>query len=40
MDADRVPVLAGGRVVEQGPPAALPADPAGEPRDLVRRQMT
>ncbi|PRH76530.1 NHLP bacteriocin export ABC transporter permease/ATPase subunit [Streptomyces solincola] len=40
MDADRVLVLSGGRVVEQGPPAALLADPAGELHDLVRRQMT
>ncbi|MGW2054444.1 ATP-binding cassette domain-containing protein, partial [Streptomyces sp. NPDC001840] len=40
MDADRVIVMADGRVVEQGPPAALLADPAGRLYELVRRQMT
>ncbi|MFF3749116.1 hypothetical protein ACFYYH_01435 [Streptomyces sp. NPDC002018] len=40
MDADRVIVMSEGRVVEQGPPAALLADPAGRLYELVRRQMT
>ncbi|GGU23388.1 NHLP bacteriocin export ABC transporter permease/ATPase subunit [Streptomyces lavendofoliae] len=39
MDADRVIVMSAGRVVEQGPPAALLADPDGHLYDLVRRQM-
>ncbi|MFC8919663.1 NHLP bacteriocin export ABC transporter permease/ATPase subunit [Streptomyces sp. NPDC057116] len=39
MDADRVIVMEAGRVVEQGPPAALLADPNGHLYDLVRRQM-
>ncbi|WP_326812908.1 NHLP bacteriocin export ABC transporter permease/ATPase subunit [Streptomyces scopuliridis] len=40
MDADRVLVMADGRVVEQGPPAALLADPNGRLHELVRRQLT
>ncbi|WP_046500498.1 NHLP bacteriocin export ABC transporter permease/ATPase subunit [Streptomyces odonnellii] len=40
MDADRVIVMSDGRVVEQGPPATLLADPAGRLYELVRRQMT
>ncbi|MFH8570104.1 NHLP bacteriocin export ABC transporter permease/ATPase subunit [Streptomyces sp. NPDC017993] len=40
MDADRVIVMSDGRVVEQGPPAALLADPTGHLHELVRRQMT
>lgn len=39
MDADRVIVMADGRVVEQGAPADLLADPAGRLHELVRRQM-
>ncbi|GAA3724624.1 NHLP bacteriocin export ABC transporter permease/ATPase subunit [Streptomyces tremellae] len=39
LDADRVVVMDGGRVVEQGPPAALLADPAGRLTGLVRRQV-
>ncbi|MEV6399709.1 NHLP bacteriocin export ABC transporter permease/ATPase subunit [Streptomyces sp. NPDC051907] len=39
MDADRVIVMADGRVVETGTPAALLADPAGRLHELVRRQM-
>ncbi|MFJ4918875.1 NHLP bacteriocin export ABC transporter permease/ATPase subunit [Streptomyces sp. NPDC088725] len=39
MDADRVIVMAAGRVVEQGRPADLLADPAGRLHELVRRQM-
>lgn len=39
MDADRVIVMSDGRVVQQGPPAALLADTAGLFHDLVRRQL-
>ncbi|WP_369213344.1 NHLP bacteriocin export ABC transporter permease/ATPase subunit [Streptomyces flavofungini] len=39
MDADRVVVMAEGRVVEQGPPARLLADEGGRLHELVRRQM-
>lgn len=39
LDADRVLVMDGGRIVEQGPPGALLADPGGRLRELVRRQM-
>ncbi|MFD7559842.1 ATP-binding cassette domain-containing protein, partial [Streptomyces sp. NPDC059835] len=38
-DADRVIVMSAGRIVQQGPPAALLADPTGPFRDLVRRQL-
>ncbi|MGW3013124.1 NHLP bacteriocin export ABC transporter permease/ATPase subunit [Streptomyces sp. NPDC001219] len=40
MDADRVIVMAEGRVVEQGAPAELLADTGGRLHDLVRRQLT
>ncbi|MEU6331030.1 NHLP bacteriocin export ABC transporter permease/ATPase subunit [Streptomyces sp. NPDC047049] len=40
MDADRVIVMADGRVVEQGAPAELLADTGGALHDLVRRQLT
>ncbi|GAO07764.1 NHLP bacteriocin export ABC transporter permease/ATPase subunit [Streptomyces lydicamycinicus] len=40
MDADRVIVMAEGRIVEQGPPAELLADTGGRLHDLVRRQLT
>ncbi|MFJ1915514.1 NHLP bacteriocin export ABC transporter permease/ATPase subunit [Streptomyces sp. NPDC088147] len=40
MDADRVFVMADGRVVEQGPPADLLADTNGRLHELVRRQLT
>ncbi|MFF3325164.1 NHLP bacteriocin export ABC transporter permease/ATPase subunit [Streptomyces sp. NPDC002889] len=39
MDADRVIVMAEGRIVEQGRPAELLADPGGRLHALVRRQM-
>ncbi|MER7461476.1 NHLP bacteriocin export ABC transporter permease/ATPase subunit [Streptomyces sp. NPDC097981] len=39
MDADRVIVMADGRVVQQGPPAELLADTAGLFHELVRRQV-
>ncbi|MBM7173105.1 NHLP bacteriocin export ABC transporter permease/ATPase subunit [Streptomyces sp. G44] len=39
MDADRVLVMAEGRIVEQGPPAHLLAVPDGRLRELVRRQL-
>ncbi|MFD7257924.1 NHLP bacteriocin export ABC transporter permease/ATPase subunit [Streptomyces sp. NPDC059874] len=38
-DADRVIVMSDGRIVQQGPPAALLADTAGLFHDLVRRQL-
>lgn len=40
MDAHRVVVLSEGRVVQQGPPAALLADTAGLFHELVRRQLS
>ncbi|WP_028812108.1 NHLP bacteriocin export ABC transporter permease/ATPase subunit [Streptomyces flavidovirens] len=39
MDADRVIVMAEGRIVEQGPPAQLLADTGGRLHELVRRQL-
>ncbi|MGW0311442.1 NHLP bacteriocin export ABC transporter permease/ATPase subunit [Streptomyces flavidovirens] len=39
MDADRVIVMADGRIVEQGPPAQLLADTGGRLHELVRRQL-
>ncbi|MEV6265103.1 NHLP bacteriocin export ABC transporter permease/ATPase subunit [Streptomyces sp. NPDC051784] len=39
MDADRVIVMADGRVVQEGPPAELLADTGGRLHELVRRQM-
>ncbi|MFI5668418.1 NHLP bacteriocin export ABC transporter permease/ATPase subunit [Streptomyces sp. NPDC051704] len=39
MDADRVIVMADGRIAQQGAPADLLADPAGPFRELVRRQV-
>ncbi|MFG2876414.1 NHLP bacteriocin export ABC transporter permease/ATPase subunit [Streptomyces sp. NPDC048337] len=39
MDADRVLVMSDGRIVQQGPPAELLADPTGLFHDLVRRQL-
>ncbi|MET4923944.1 NHLP bacteriocin export ABC transporter permease/ATPase subunit [Streptomyces sp. PSRA5] len=40
LDADRVLVMDAGRIVEQGPPAALLADTGGRLHELVRRQLT
>ncbi|MFJ8884970.1 NHLP bacteriocin export ABC transporter permease/ATPase subunit [Streptomyces sp. NPDC102402] len=40
MDADRVVVMADGRVVQEGPPAELLADTGGRLHELVRRQMS
>ncbi|WP_405769646.1 NHLP bacteriocin export ABC transporter permease/ATPase subunit [Actinacidiphila glaucinigra] len=40
MDADRVVVMEDGRVVEEGRPADLLANPGGRLRELVRRQMS
>ncbi len=39
MDADRVIAMAEGRIVQQGPPAELLADPTGLFHTLVRRQL-
>ncbi|MFD5506677.1 NHLP bacteriocin export ABC transporter permease/ATPase subunit [Streptomyces sp. NPDC127051] len=39
MDADRVIVMADGRIAQQGPPAELLADPTGPFHELVRRQV-
>lgn len=39
MDADRVIVMAEGRIVQQGPPAELLADTGGLFHELVRRQL-
>ncbi|MEU1214494.1 NHLP bacteriocin export ABC transporter permease/ATPase subunit [Streptomyces sp. NPDC005791] len=39
MDADRVIVMADGRVVQEGPPAELLADTTGQLHELVRRQL-
>ncbi|MFI8304824.1 NHLP bacteriocin export ABC transporter permease/ATPase subunit [Streptomyces sp. NPDC085927] len=39
MDADRVVVMEDGKVVQQGPPARLLADPGGRLHELVRRQL-
>ncbi|MDX3077124.1 NHLP bacteriocin export ABC transporter permease/ATPase subunit [Streptomyces sp. NPDC088354] len=39
MDADRVVVMSDGRVVEQGRPADLLANPEGRLHELVRRQL-
>ncbi|NBE51946.1 NHLP bacteriocin export ABC transporter permease/ATPase subunit [Streptomyces boluensis] len=39
MGADRVIVMAEGRIVQQGPPAELLADTGGRLHELVRRQM-
>ncbi|MGW2327699.1 NHLP bacteriocin export ABC transporter permease/ATPase subunit [Streptomyces sp. NPDC001700] len=39
MDADRVLVMEEGRVVEQGAPAELMAQPGGKLHELVRRQL-
>ncbi|MGI5253635.1 NHLP bacteriocin export ABC transporter permease/ATPase subunit [Actinacidiphila glaucinigra] len=40
LDADRVVVMEDGRVVEEGRPADLLANPGGRLRELVRRQMS
>ncbi|NKQ26426.1 NHLP bacteriocin export ABC transporter permease/ATPase subunit [Streptomyces galbus] len=40
LDADRVVVMEHGKVVQQGTPAELLADPAGRLHELVRRQFT
>ncbi|MEU5520468.1 NHLP bacteriocin export ABC transporter permease/ATPase subunit [Streptomyces sp. NPDC052079] len=39
LDADRVVVMEGGKVVQQGPPGQLLADTGGRLHELVRRQM-
>ncbi|WP_406509649.1 NHLP bacteriocin export ABC transporter permease/ATPase subunit [Streptomyces sp. NBC_00212] len=39
LDADRVIVMSEGRIVQQGPPAELLADPRGRLHELVRRQL-
>ncbi|GAA2430373.1 NHLP bacteriocin export ABC transporter permease/ATPase subunit [Streptomyces mauvecolor] len=39
LDADRVIVMSQGRIVQQGPPAELLADPRGRLHELVRRQL-
>ncbi|MGW6878950.1 NHLP bacteriocin export ABC transporter permease/ATPase subunit [Streptomyces goshikiensis] len=39
MEADRVIAMEDGRIVQQGPPAELLADPSGLFHDLVRRQL-
>ncbi|KES08252.1 ABC transporter [Streptomyces toyocaensis] len=39
LDADRVIVMEGGKVVQQGPPARLLADTGGRLHELVRRQL-
>ncbi|MFI1422373.1 NHLP bacteriocin export ABC transporter permease/ATPase subunit [Streptomyces sp. NPDC020731] len=39
LDADRVVVMEGGKVVQQGPPGLLLADTGGRLHELVRRQM-
>ncbi|MFD3732699.1 NHLP bacteriocin export ABC transporter permease/ATPase subunit [Streptomyces sp. NPDC058632] len=39
MDADRVVVMEDGKVVQQGPPDRLLADPGGRLHELVRRQL-
>jgi ABC-type multidrug transport system fused ATPase/permease subunit len=39
LDADRVLVMSGGRIVQQGPPAELLADTAGLFHSLVHRQI-
>ncbi|MFJ5775489.1 NHLP bacteriocin export ABC transporter permease/ATPase subunit [Streptomyces sp. NPDC093094] len=39
LDADRVIVMEQGKVVQQGPPAALLADTGGRLHELVRRQL-
>ncbi|MFC8426083.1 NHLP bacteriocin export ABC transporter permease/ATPase subunit [Streptomyces sp. NPDC057236] len=39
LDADRVVVMEGGKVVQQGPPDRLLADTGGRLHELVRRQM-